>query len=122
MSLLLPVFLLARRNQSSDEPGCVSILAISLKIRMISSRGEVTAACTAPALLPGHFLPGCGTGAGRSDEVPVPRARQDTRDQTGDLAAQTQISDQGPSVRGLDFCALDLFKGTLVGLGAISGC
>lgn len=118
MSLLLAVFLLARRNQSSDEAGCVSILAISLKIRMISSRGEVAAACTAPALLPGHFLPGCGTGAGRSDEVPVPRARQDSRDQTGDLAAQTQISDQGPSVRGLDFCAPGPLQGESSGTGS----
>lgn len=82
----------------------------------------MTAACTAPAFLPGHFLPGCGAGAGRSDEVLVPRARKNSRDQTGDLAAQNQISDQGPSVRGLDFCVLDLFEGNLVGLGAISGC
>lgn len=37
LSLLLAVFLLAGRNQSSDEAGCVSILAISLKIQMISS-------------------------------------------------------------------------------------
>lgn len=79
----------------------------------------MTAACPAPAFLPGHFLPGCGTGAGRSDEVPVPGARQNSRDQTGDLAAQTQISDQGPSVRGLDSCALDPFKENLVGLGAL---
>lgn len=90
---------------------------------MISSRGKVTAVCTAPMFLPGHFPPGCGTGAGagRSDEVLVPGARQDSHDQTGDLAAQTQISDHGPSVGGLDFCALDLFKENLLGLGAISG-
>lgn len=54
----------------------------------------MAAAGTAPAFLPGHFLPGCGTGAGRADELLVPRARQDSRGQTGDLAAQTQISDQ----------------------------
>lgn len=76
-----------------------------------------------PAAWLGHFPLGseCGAGAGRSDEVLVPRARQSCPEQTGDLAAQTLISDQGPSVGALGFCALDLFKENPLGLGAISG-
>lgn len=76
-----------------------------------------------PAAWLGHFPLGSesGAGAGRSDEVLVPRARQSCPEQTGDLAAQTLISDQGPSVGALGFCALDLFKENPLGLGAISG-
>lgn len=76
-----------------------------------------------PAAWLGHFPLGSesGAGAGRSDEVLVPRARQSCPDQTGDLAAQTLISDQGPSVGALGFCALDFFKENPLGLGAIRG-